>query len=129
MKEKLFKLAKKISKLLLLVLLFALSAGGVFLVLFNITFSGKIYPRVSIAGNGIGDLNPKIAQKSIENRINAWQNAKIQINYYDSNDISLSKNWQINPTDLGIIPSAQKNILSAYNTGRTGNILNIIKQL
>ncbi|MBU3925479.1 hypothetical protein KJ854_06160, partial [Patescibacteria group bacterium] len=67
MKEKLTKLAKNIIKLSSLVLLFVLSASGVFLLLFNITFSEKIYPRISIAGNDIGNLSPKIAQKSIEN--------------------------------------------------------------
>lgn len=129
MKEKLTKFAKKISKLLLLVLLFAASASGVFLVLFNLSFSDKIYPRISIARNDIGDLNPKIAQTAIENRINSWQNAKIQINYANSNDATLSKNWQIDPSELGIIPSTAKNILNAYNLGRTGNILNIIRQI
>ena len=129
MKEKLTKLAKNIIKLSSLVLLFVLSASGVFLLLFNITFSEKIYPRISIAGNDIGNLSPKIAQKSIENRINAWQNAKIQINYSDSSDSSLSKSWQIEPSALGIVPSAPKNILSAYNIGRAGNILKIIRQI
>lgn len=129
MKKKLNKLAKKITKILLLAILFPLSAGGVFLLLFNISFSEKIYPRISIAGNDIGNLNPKIAQRSVENRINSWQDAKIRINYSDSNDASLSKNWQIEPADLGIVPSAPKNILSAYNIGRTGNILTIIRQV
>lgn len=99
------------------------------MLLFNYTFIGKIYPRVSIAGNDIGGINPKIAQSLIENRISAWQNAKIQVNYSDSNDSSLSKSWQIEPNALGIVPIAQKNIINAYNIGRTGNILNIIRQI
>ncbi|MDP3056938.1 MAG: VanW family protein [bacterium] len=112
-----------------MILFLIFSAGASFLLLFNLTFSGKIYPRISIARNDIGGINPKIAQASIENRINAWQNAKIQINYSDPNDSSLSKSWGIEPSALGIIPSTQKNILSAYNIGRTGNILNIIRQI
>lgn len=120
---------RSIVKTTFLILLLIFSAGMSFLLLFNITFSGKIYPRISIAGNDIGGINPKIAQKSIENQINAWQNAKIQINYSDPNDSSLSKSWGIEPVALGIIPSTQKNILCAYNIGRTGNILNIIRQI
>lgn len=116
-------------KIIFLILLFAFSAGASFLFLFNFSFSEKIYPRISVAGSNIGNLSPKIAQKSIENRINAWQKAKIQINYSDSSDPALSKSWRVEPAVLGIIPSAQKNILSAYNIGRTGNTLKIIRQI
>ncbi|MBU4338419.1 VanW family protein [Patescibacteria group bacterium] len=129
MKEKLTKLAKNIIKLSSLVLLFVLSASGVFLLLFNITFSEKIYPRISIAGNDIGNLSPKIAQKSIENQIIAWQDKKIQITYSDPSDTSLSENWQVEPVALGITPNTPKNILSAYSIGRAGNILKIIRQI
>lgn len=120
---------RPIIKTIFLVLFLIFSAGASFLLLFNLTFSGKIYPRISIAGYDIGGINPKIAQASIENRINDWQDAKIQINYSDPNDSSLSKNWEIEPAALGIIPSIPKNILSAYNIGRTGNILNIVRQI
>lgn len=98
------------------------------MILFEINFSEKIYPRLSIAGNDIGNLGPKIAQKSIENRISAWEEAKIQILYSDSNNPSLSKNWQIEPEALGIAPSAPKNILNAYNIGRAGNIFKTLRQ-
>lgn len=129
MKNKIKKSAKKIVKPAIIALLFTLSAIGVFLILFNFNFSEKIYPRISIAGNDIGDLSPKSAQTSVENKINSWQNAKIQINYTDANNSSLNKNWQISPADLGIMPNLPRNILSAYNIGRTGNFLNAIGQI
>jgi len=122
------KLRPVINTIFLIVLLI-FSAGVSFLLLLTFTFSEKIYPRIFVAGNDIGNLDPISAQKMIENRINAWQNAKIQINYSDSNDPSLSKSWQIEPTDLGITPSAPRNILNAYNIGRTGNILEVIRQI
>ncbi len=124
-----FMKPRLIIETIFLILLLAFSTGASFLFLFNAAFSEKIYPRISIAGNDIGNLNPKIAQKMIESRINTWQNAKIQINYSDPSDSTLSKSWQIEPAALGIIPSAPKNILNAYNIGRTGNILNAIRQI
>lgn len=128
MKKILLKLINKAAKVSLLILLYPLSAGGVFLLLLNIDFSEKIYPRISIAGNDVGGLNPKIAENTIENKILSWQKEKIRISYTDSNDPSSSKDWQIDPADLGIIPSVPKNILNAYNIGRTGNILNMLNQ-
>ncbi len=119
---------RPIIQVFFLFLLFALAAGAAFLVLFNLNFSEKIYPRISIAGENIGNLNPQIAQKLIEQKIKTWEDAKILVEYEDPGNSSFSKKWQISPWDLGITPSAPKNILNAYNIGRDGNFLNGIRQ-
>lgn len=122
------KIAKNIGLFFLLALLFTISAGGIFLILFNLNFSGKIYPGISVAGQNTGELTPKIAQQLIESRIDSWQNKKIKIDYSEPGKSSSSKEWEAAPKTMGFMPSASKTTLAAYNCGRVGNPLEIIKQ-
>lgn len=122
------QLAKNILQAVFLFLLFAISAGGIFLVLFDLNFSGKIYPGISIAGQNTSGIAPKIAQQLIESRIDSWQNKKITIDYSEPDESSSSKKWEAAPEAMGFMPSASKTTLTAYNYGRVGNLLQIIKQ-
>lgn len=121
---------KAIIQIPILLLLLPLSTGGVFLILLDVEFYGKIYPRVAVAGQNTNYLNPKEAQQLTEDSIESWQNQKIQIKYNpeDSANFSLAKEWQIDPAKLGITLSAPKTVLTAYNLGRTGNLVRLLSE-
>jgi len=121
---------KAIIQIPVLLLLLPLSAGGVFYILLDVEFYGKIYPRVAIAGQNTNYLNPKEAQQITEGAIESWQNQKIQIKYNpeDPANFSLAKEWQIDPEELGIALSAPKTVLTAYNLGRTGNPVKLLSE-
>lgn len=116
-------LIQNIFQIFLLALLFTISAGTIFLVLFQIKFSGKIYPRVSAAETNIGYFDAKAAQVFIGNKIDAWENKKIQIEYIDQNNPETPKKWEVSPEELGFTPSGAKTILELYNFGRAGSAL------
>ncbi len=121
-------MTRNIIQAFLLFLLLVASATSIFLILFNLDFSGKIYPGIAVAGQNTGDIAPKIAQQLIESRINAWQNNKIKIEYSETGDSASSKKWEAAPEAMGFAPSASKTTLAAYNYGRVGNPLEIIRQ-
>lgn len=124
------KFIKNITRILFLVLLFAASAVAVFLILFDLNFSGKIYPRVSIAGQDLSTLDPKTAQQIISNNINSWQTNKIQVTYSEPENPTdkPTKEWQIDPAEIGLTFSAPKTILKSYNLGRIGNPIKVISE-
>lgn len=127
-KNKPADLTRNIVQAFLLFLLLIVSAVSIFLILFDLNFSGKIYPGIAIAGQNTSDIAPKAAQQLIENRIASWENKKIRIEYSDPADLSSSKKWEVVPETMGYMPSASKTTLAAYNYGRVGNPLQVIKQ-
>ncbi len=98
------------------------------MILFDLNFSGKIYPGLSIAGVNASDITPKTAQQLIENRIDSWKNKKIKIDYNDPDGSLTFKKWEIMPEEMGFLPSASKTTLIAYNYGRVGNPIETIGQ-
>lgn len=123
--------SKKIKNLmqnLALFLLLAAASGATFLILFDLNFAGKIYPRVSAAGLSIGYFEPKLAQQFIESKIGSWKDQKMQFYYQESGNPDADKKWQIEIGEMGIVPGASKTILTAYNSGRTGNPLDAIAE-
>jgi len=116
-----------IQNLILLALLTAVSSAT-FLVLFDLSFSGKIYPRVSAAGNAIGSMDSRSAQQLVENRIDSWKNQKIEISYQDPANPAAGRKWHAEINETGITPSAAKTVLTAYNAGRAENFLENIAE-
>lgn len=116
------KLKAFIQNLFLLALLTAVS-GATFLILFDISFSGKIYPRVNAAGGNIGYMDSKSAQQLMEDKIDLWKNRKIEIDYQEPANPGAAKKWQTEINETGITPSAPKTVLAAYNAGRAENLL------
>lgn len=119
----------KTIKRLISVLLLIIAAGAVlFFVFSELFFSGKIYPGIKIADNDLGYLDSKTAQKLLEDRINYWKNQKIQFDYAAEGEPDLSGKWEAEPESLGFAPGVNKSILNAYNLGRTGGFLKMLRQ-
>lgn len=116
-----------IQNLILLAFLTAVSSAT-FLILFDISFSGKIYPRVSAADGNIGYMDSKSAQQLVENKVDLWKNRKIEIDYRDAANPGAAKKWQIEIAETGVTPSASKTVLAAYNAGRAENLLKNIAE-
>lgn len=120
--------AKGLSHAIFFILLLAISMSAVFLILFDLNFSGKIYPRVSVAGKNISNISPKTAQQLIDNEIFLWHEQKIPIDYSQIDGSSTAKKWQFEPEMMGFLPSASKTTLAAYNYGRTGNPIKMLRE-
>jgi vancomycin resistance protein YoaR len=96
-------------------LIFILLAGA-FTVVFNLNYSGKIYPGVSVAGNDLSGLTVDQAALLLSQQVVYPLNGRIVFQEGGSN-------WAAAPHELGLVFDAQSSARAAYETGRTGGLL------
>jgi vancomycin resistance protein YoaR len=90
---------------------------------YEILFSGRIFPGITMAGVDLSSLTPGQATKALQDRLT--YPVAGQIVFRDGNKI-----WVATPTDLGMVFDAGKSIQQAYGIGRQGNLLsNLASQL
>jgi vancomycin resistance protein YoaR len=80
---------------------------------FEIWFSGRIYPGVSISGIDLAGLRPAAAAEQLTQALNYSQQGRILLK--DGNLI-----WQATPAQLGFFLDANTEAQAAYQEGRQG---------
>lgn len=83
---------------------------------FNLVYSGRIFPGVSIAGIELSGMSVEEADSILTQRLNYPQGGTIALQYGE-------KIWTTSPADLGLLIDPQANANLAYSFGRTGNLL------
>ncbi len=86
---------------------------------FQVWFSGRIYPGVSVSGIDLSGLRPAAASEKLNQALIYSQNG--QILFKDGNLI-----WQATPAQLGFMLDANTESQTAYQVGRQGNWTDIL---
>ena len=89
------------------------------LVGFEIWFSGRIFPGVSVSGLDLTGLKPSAAAEKLNQTLNYSQNGRIL--FKDGNLL-----WQSTPQQLGFILDQNTSAQAAYMVGRQGNFIEAI---
>ncbi len=94
--------------------LFLLFVFGAWLI-FQITYSGRIYPGVRAAGIDVSGLNPQAAAAKITQAFEYPQKGRIFLQDGGSS-------WKATPAELGLFLDASATARLAYQAGREGNL-------
>jgi vancomycin resistance protein YoaR len=101
-----------LSVLMGLALFFAVLLIGT--TIFEVSYSGRIYPGVSIAGVDVGGLTSSQAQDRITQKFVFPQQGHILFHYQN-------QSWMATPAELGLILNPESTTAFAYQIGRTGS--------
>jgi len=93
-----------------------ISLSGAFTFAFNLYYSGRIYPGVSVAGNDLSGLTVDQAAQLLSQQVVYPLSGRIV--FQDG-----SSNWAAAPHELGLVFDAQSSAQAAYETGRNGGPL------
>jgi len=88
---------------------------------FNISFAGKIFPGVAVAGVDLSGLDPSEAAQLLESELVYPKQGKIL--FRDGEKI-----WLTSPAEIGFFLNPQASIAAAYAHGRTAGPLNRLKE-
>jgi len=92
-------------------------------VLFQVVYSGRIYPGIYVAGIDVGSLNATAAGAKLTQAFDYPQHGRIFLQ--DGTDI-----WKVTPAELGLFLNPDASTQQAYRLGREGNAFeNIATQL
>ncbi|MCL4562714.1 MAG: VanW family protein [Chloroflexi bacterium] len=108
-------------KSLLLGVLRAIVVGGVFFFLallagfayFEWSYSGRIYPGVSVAGVDVSGLSPQAAAERLSGGLDFPERGRILLT-------DNSRTWSTSPAKLGFFADPESSVMAAYQIGRTG---------
>jgi vancomycin resistance protein YoaR len=89
--------------------------------IYQIWFSGRIFPGVSMLDINLGGLTPQQAEGKIAASFAYPQKGSIIVKNSD-------KTWQYSPADLGLYLDPKASAQSAFNTGRDGSFFHRINQ-
>ena len=84
---------------------------------FNISFAGKIFPGVAVAGVDLSGLEPSEAVQILETKLVYPKQGKILLR--DGEKI-----WLTSPAEIGFFLNPQSSVAAAYAHGRTAGPLN-----
>lgn len=107
---------------LLVQILLTLLAGSFFFAFFlflatgvyQLWYSDRIYPGVSMLGMDLGGLTPREAEEVISASFPYPQNGSITLKYQD-------KSWDFTPAGLGLSLDSKASAQNAFNIGREGS--------
>lgn len=85
------------------------------IICFEIFYSGRIYPGISVSGVDLGGLRPAAAAAKLDQYLTYSQKGRIL--FEDQNLI-----WQATPAQLGFSMDSSAEAQSAYQTGRQTNL-------
>ena len=109
-------LGSKILTAILAGLILALMAIIVISVSYQVWFSGRILPGVSVAGVDLSGMDPNGAALKINQNMLYPYTGKILFRDGD-------KNWLASPAELGLVLNSGNSVQTAYQVGRSGNLL------
>ncbi|MDP2918292.1 MAG: peptidoglycan binding domain-containing protein, partial [bacterium] len=93
--------------------------GGIIL-LFNLAYAQKIYPRVRIANLDLGGKTREEARAILESRVNYFQTQGLKIVYKE-------REWPLGKEDLGLVFNLDAAISRALSFGHEKNIAERLK--
>ncbi|MBE2266827.1 MAG: VanW family protein [Anaerolinea sp.] len=103
------------------ILLFVILAG--LILMFEVTYQGRMYPGVASYGVALGGMTPAEAQTALDARFTYDDQAVFTFRYGE-------QFWQARAGELGVSFDAAETIKQAYNAGRGGNFLsNLVDQV
>ncbi len=94
--------------LTLFLIFIGLIAGG-----YDLLFSGRIFPGVSMAGVDLSSLTPEQAMQALDRRLSYPRQGRIVLRYGD-------RLWTATPAELGMVFDAGRSVQLAYDLGRQG---------
>lgn len=96
---------------------FALFLGVTILwtLVYQLTYAGRIFPGVSVAGVDLSGLSPNDAALKLSQTLSYPITGKILFRYGD-------KVWVASPVELGMVFDPSSSALSAYHLGREGGL-------
>lgn len=114
--------SSRLQKPLYVTLLQACLVGGILFILgsvilfaaFQASYSGRIFPGVSVAGVDLSGLTP--AQASIRIAQNMSYPEKGRILFYAG-----ARTWSVSPAEVGFFLDPENSVLNAYQVGRQGS--------
>ncbi len=95
--------------LILFVMFLGLVAGS-----YELLFSGRIFPGISMAGVDLSSLTPQQASAALSQRLTYPASGQILLRYGE-------KIWSLTPTQLGMTFDASRSVQRAYDLGRQGS--------
>jgi vancomycin resistance protein YoaR len=107
--------------LLAFLLLVALGAGGAWYYA-STTFTGQIYPNISIQGLPVGTMTPSQAMEAIHNQYTPFLNQPIILTYGE-------QTWTPTPAELGIEIEAHSAVDRAFQIGRSVQTLDSLREI
>lgn len=87
----------------------------IFILIFSISFSGRIFPGVSLSGSPLSGMNVNEATTILAGKEGYPENGMVTLTYNDMK-------WEVKPSQLGVIMDPHASALEAYNAGRKGSI-------
>lgn len=93
---------------ILFLILIGLIAGG-----YDILFSSRIFPGVSMAGVDLSGLTPQQATQALNQRLTYPSRGQIVLRHGE-------RFWTATPADLGMVFDAGRSVQRAYDLGREG---------
>jgi vancomycin resistance protein YoaR len=97
---------------LLFALIVGLISGG-----YNLLFSGRIFPGISMAGVDLTNMTPEQATSVMSQHLTYPSSGQVVFRHGD-------RVWTATPAELGMVFDVGTSIQSAYNVGRTGGLFN-----
>jgi vancomycin resistance protein YoaR len=83
---------------------------------FQITYSGRIFPGLSVAGVDVSGLSPEAAAAKLTQAFNFPQTGRIFLQDGENG-------WKTTPAELGLFLDPQASVKQAYLAGRRGNLV------
>jgi vancomycin resistance protein YoaR len=96
--------------LLLFALIIGVISGG-----YNLLFSGRIFPGITMAGVDLTSMTPEQATQALSQHLTYPTSGRVVFRYGD-------KVWVATPTELGMVFDAGSSIQMAYGVGRQGGL-------
>jgi vancomycin resistance protein YoaR len=82
--------------------------------IFELSYSGRIYPGISIAGVDVGGLTSSQAKTRVSQQFVFPQQGHILFHYQN-------ESWMATPAELGLVLNPESTTAFAYQVGRTGS--------
>lgn len=86
----------------------------------SVFFANRVYPGVSMNGVSLSGMGLGQAAANIAASYNFAESGKIMLVYGD-------QSWMLKPVELGFFLDPQASAQTAYNTGRRGSVLSILR--
>jgi vancomycin resistance protein YoaR len=99
---------------LLFILIIGLISGG-----YNLLFSGRIFPGVTMAGVDLTSMTPEQASSALSQNLTYPTTGKVVFRHGD-------KVWVVTPAELGMVFDAGTSMQRAYDVGRQGGVFNAL---
>jgi vancomycin resistance protein YoaR len=92
-----------------------------FLVIFQLWFSGRVFPGVTISGVDVGGLNSARAEDLLLKTLKYPQQGKILL-------VDRDQNWLMTPAEMGLIIDPASSVQAAQSYGRSGSVFHRLNQ-